>query len=98
MTSDIVMLKLKTPLTLNDYVQKICLPPPGFRADLDIEETEDRKVNHEHLVETNQSESPVCLVSGWGKTEKRLGSAQLKQATLPVIPSVYCNSVRKHTS
>ena len=53
-TSDIVMLKLKTPLTLNDYVQKICLPPPEFKADREV-------------VYSDQRKSPVCLITGWGK-------------------------------
>jgi len=53
-TSDIVMLKLKTPLTLNDYVQKICLPPPEFKADREV-------------VLSDQKKSSVCLITGWGK-------------------------------
>lgn len=54
-TSDIVMLKLKTPLTLNDYVQKICLPPPEFKADREV-------------VLSDQKKSSVCLITGWGKS------------------------------
>lgn len=70
-TSDIVMLKLKTPLTLNDFVQKICLPPPEFKAD--------RKV-----VKSDQTKSPVCLITGWGHTEGSGNNANLQQATVPV--------------
>ena len=65
------MLKLKTPLTLNDYVQKICLPPPEFKADLKV-------------VKSDQSKSPVCLISGWGHTEGSGNNANLQQATVPV--------------
>ena len=43
-TSDIVMLKLKTPLTLNDYVQKICLPPPEFKADREVVLSDQKRV------------------------------------------------------
>ena len=65
------MLKLKTPLTLNDFVQKICLPPPEFKAD--------RKV-----VKSDQTKSPVCLITGWGHTEGSGNNANLQQATVPV--------------
>ena len=80
-TSDIVMLKLKTPLTLNDYVQKICLPPPEFKAD--------RKV-----VKSDQTKSPVCLITGWGHTEGSGNNANLQQATVPVSPDpISCDSI-----
>ena len=85
-TSDIVMLKLKTPLTLNDFVQKICLPPPEFKAD--------RKV-----VKSDQTKSPVCLITGWGHTEGSGNNANLQQATVPVrrhpIPcrSIFCRPI-----
>ena len=71
LTSDIVMLKLKTPFSLNDYVQKICLPPPEFKAD--------RKI-----VNSDRTKSPVCLITGWGQTEGRGNNANLQQATIPV--------------
>ena len=70
-TGDIVMLKLKTPLTLNDYVQKICLPPPEFKAD-------------QKVVNSDRTKSPVCLITGWGQTEGRGNNANLQQATIPV--------------
>ena len=69
--SDIVMLKLKTPLTLNDYVQKICLPPPEFKADRSV-------------VRSDQTKSPVCLISGWGRTQTAIVAEHLQQASIPV--------------
>ena len=80
------MLKLKTPLTLNDFVQKICLPPPEFKAD--------RKV-----VKSDQTKSPVCLITGWGHTEGSGNNDNLQQATVPVrrhpIPcrSIFCRPI-----
>ena len=71
MESDIVMLKLKTPLTLNDYVQKICLPPPEFKADRSV-------------VRSDQTKSPVCLISGWGRTQTTRSAEALQQASIPV--------------
>ena len=70
-TSDIVMLKLKRPLTLNDYVQKICLPPPEFKAD-------------RSAVRSDQTKSPVCLISGWGRTQTAKVAEHLQQASIPV--------------
>ena len=69
--SDIVMLKLKTPLTLNDYVQKICLPPPEFKADRSV-------------VRSDQTKSPVCLITGWGRTQTTRSAEALQQASIPV--------------
>ena len=69
--SDIVMLKLKTPLTLNDYVQKICLPPAEFKADRSV-------------VRSDQTKSPVCLITGWGRTQTTRTAEALQQASIPV--------------
>ena len=69
------MLKLKTPLTLNDYVQKICLPPPEFKADREV-------------VFSDQKKSPVCLITGWGNLNN--GRSKLKQATVPVSRHPIC--------
>ena len=69
--SDIVMLKLKTPLTLNDNVQKICLPPPEFKADRSV-------------VRSDQTKSPVCLITGWGRTQTTRTAEALQQASIPV--------------
>ena len=65
------MLKLKTPLILHDYVQKVCLPPPGFKAGPKV-------------INSDQTKSPVCLITGWGQTEGRGNNANLQQATIPV--------------
>ena len=65
------MLKLKTPLILNDYVQKVCLPPPGFKAGPKV-------------INSVQTKSPVCLISGWGRTQTAIVAEHLQQASIPV--------------
>ena len=65
------MLKLKRPLILNDYVQKVCLPPPGFKAGPKV-------------INSDQAKSPVCLITGWGQTQGSGTNANLQQATIPV--------------
>ena len=70
-TSDIVMLKLKMPFTLNDFVQKIFLPPPEFKGDRSV-------------VRSDQTQSPVCLISRWGRTQAAKVAEDLQQASIPV--------------
>jgi len=69
--NDIVMLKLSSPFTFDEFVYPVCLPPKGFDAD--------NGINNE-----DQSKTTTCIISGWGVTEGKGSNAQLQHATVPV--------------